>query len=188
MMLLKFCPQWVNKLGKLSRGHRTGKSQFSFQFQRKVMPKNVQTTIRLHSVCMTVRLCSKSFKLGFSIEAKESWVPKMWCFQIVVLEKTLESPLDSKEIKPVNLNGRTDAEAEALVLWPSDLKSQLIGKDPDAEKDWGQEKKGMTKDEMVGQHHHQLNGHKFEQTLGDGERQGSRVCCRPWGFKESDMT
>ena len=123
-MLLKFCPQWVNKLGKLSRGHRTGKSQFSFQFQRKVMPKNVQTTIRLHSVCMTVRLCSKSFKLGFSIEAKESWVPKKWCFQIVVLEKTLKSPLDSKETKAVNPKGNQPWILEGLML---KLKHQLFG-------------------------------------------------------------
>ena len=95
---------------------------------------------------------------------KEGWVPKNWCFQTVVLEKILESPLDCKEIKPVNPKenqlwifiGRTDAETEAPILWPPDLKSQLIGKDPDAGKDWGQEEKGATEDEMV-EWHHQKN-------------------------------
>ena len=82
---------------------------------------------------------------------------------------------------------RTDAEAEAPVLWPSDVKSWLIGKDPDAGKDWGQKKKGVTEDEMVGWHHHP-NGHEFEQTPGDNEGQGSLVCCSPWGCKESDTT
>ena len=100
-----------------------------------------------------------------------------------------------KEIKPVNPKGnqpwifilRTDAEAEAPILWPPDEKSWLIGEDPDAGKDWGQEEKGATEDEMVGWHH-QLNGHEFEQTLGDGEGQGSLVCCSPWGCKEPYMT
>ena len=83
--------------------------------------------------------------------------------------------------------GRTDAKAEAPILWPPDTKSRLIGKDPDAGKDWWQEKKGMTEDELVGGHHW-LNGHEFEQTPGDGEGQGSLACCSPWGCKESDMT
>ena len=112
-----------------------------------------------------------------------------------MLEKTLESSLDSKEIKPVSpkrnqpwiFTGRTEAEAEAPILWPPDVKSQIIGKDPDAGKDWGQEEKGMTEDEMVGWHH-QLNGHKFEQTLGDRDGQGRLACCSPWGHKESDTT
>ena len=111
-----------------------------------------------------------------------------------MLEKTLESSLDSKEIKPVNPErnqhwifiGRTDAEADAPIFWPSDVKSPLIGKDPNAGKDWGQEE-GAAKDEMVGWHH-QLNGDKFEQTLGDSEGQGSLVCYSPWDQKESDMT
>ena len=96
---------------------------------------------------------------------------KNWCFQIVVLEKTLKSPLDCKEIKPVNPKGnqpwifirRTDAEAEAPILWPPDVKSQLTGKDPDAGKDWKQEEKGTTEDEMAGRHHW-LDGRQFEQT------------------------
>ena len=102
---------------------------------------------------------------------KESWEPENWCFWIVVLEKTLESPLDCKEIQPVHPKGdqpwvfigRTDVEAETVVLWPPDAKSWLIGKDPDARKDWRQEK-GTTEDEMVGWHHC-LNGHGFGWTL-----------------------
>ena len=113
----------------------------------------------------------------------------------MVLEKTLESPLDCKKIQPVHPKGdqswvfigRTDAEAEAPILWPPDVKSQLTGKDPDAGKDRIQEEKGMTEDEMVGWHH-RLNGHEFGQAPGDGEGQGSLVCCSPWGCKELDMT
>ena len=108
----------------------------------------------------------------------------------MVLEKTLEIPLDSEEIKPVHPEGnqswifigRTDAEAEAPILWPPDAKSWFIVKDPDAGKDRGQEEKRVTEDEMIGWHH-QLNGHEFEQTLGDSEGQGSLACCSPWGWK-----
>ena len=107
------------------------------------------------------------------------------------LEKTLESPLDSKEIKLVNPKGnqswifigRTDAEAEAPILWPPDTKSWFTGKDPDVRKDWRQEEKGATEDEMV-EWNHQFDGHEFEQTLGDSEGQGSLACCSPWGRKE----
>ena len=131
----------------------------------------------------------------WELDYKESWVPKNWCFWTVVLEKTLESPLDSKEIKPVNPKGnqpwifigRPDAEAEAPILWPPDAKSKLIGKDPDAGKDWKQEEKGITEDEMVGWHH-QLDGHLFEQAPGVGDEQRSLACCSPSGGKESDMT
>ena len=120
----------------------------------------------------------------WKLDHKGDWVPKKWCFQIVVLEKTLQSPSDSKEIKPVNPKGnqpwmfigRIDVEAEAPILWPPDAKSWLIGKDPDAEKDWGREEKGTTEDEMVGWHHW-CNGHEFEQTPGDGEGQGILECC-----------
>ena len=106
----------------------------------------------------------------------------LWC----CLEKTPESPLGSKEFKPVNpkrnqlwvFTGRTDAEAESPVLWPHDAKSQLIGEDPDAGKDWGKENKGVTEDEMVGLHHW-FNAYKFEQTQGDSEGQGSLECCSP---------
>ena len=131
----------------------------------------------------------------WDLDYKESWVLKNWCFWTVVLEKTLESPLDSKEIKPINSKrnqpwlfiGRTDAEAEAPILWPPDAKNWLIGKDPDAGKDWRWEEQGMTVDEMVGWHPW-LNGHEFEQTPGDGEGQGRLACCSPWGHKESDTT
>ena len=118
-----------------------------------------------------------------------------WYCQTVILEKILESPLDRKEIKPVHpkgnqswiFTGRTGAEAEAPILWPPDAKSQLTGKDPDAGKHWGQEEKGVTKDEMVGWHHW-LNGHELEQTQGDSEGQGNLTCCSSWGCKESDIT
>ena len=129
---------------------------------------------------------SSSHVCMWELDHKEGWVPKNWCFLIVVLEKTLESPLDCKEIKPVNPKGnqpwifigRTDAEAP--ILWSPDSKNQLIGKDPDAGKDWRQKEKGAAEDEMVGWHH-RLSGHEFEQTLGDSEGQGSLACCSPWG-------
>ena len=109
--------------------------------------------------------------------------------------ETLESPLDCKEIKPVDpkanhswiVIGKTAAEAETSIFWPLDEKNWLIGKDPDAGKDWGQEEKGTTEDEMVGWHH-RLNGHEFEQAPGVGDGQGGLVCCSPWGHKESDTT
>ena len=132
---------------------------------------------------------------GCELDYKESWVPKNWCFWTVVLEKTLESPLDCKEIQPVNpkgnqswiFTGRTDVEAETPILWLPYVKNWLIWKDPDAGKYWRWEEKGMTEDEMVGWHHW-LNGHEFEQAPGVGDGQGSLVCCIPWGCKESDMT
>ena len=108
----------------------------------------------------------------------------------MVLEKTLESLLDCKEIHPVHPKGNqswTDAEAETPILWPPDVKSWLIWKEPDAGKDWRQEEKGMTEDEMVGWHY-RLSGHEFEQALGVGDGQGSLACCSPWGRKESDKT
>ena len=120
---------------------------------------------------------------------------KNWCCWTVVLEKTLESPLDCKEIKPVHPEGnqswivieRTDAKAETPILRPRDAKNQLIRKDPDAEKDWRQEEKGTTEDEIVGWHH-ELNGHEFEHAPGDSDGQGSLACYGPWGHKELDMT
>ena len=123
---------------------------------------------------------------------QEGWALKNWCFWILMLEKTLESPLDCKEFQPVRPKGnqlwifigRTDAEAEVPILWPPDAKSQVTGKDPDAGKDWGQEEKATTEDEMASW----LNGHEFAQTPGDSEGQGSLVCCSPWGHKESDTT
>ena len=119
---------------------------------------------------------------------KESWAHKNWCFWIVVLEQTLESPLDCKEIQPVNLKGnqswifigRTDAEAEDPILCPSDAKNWLIWKDPDAGKDWREEEKGTTEDEMVGRHHW-LEGHGFGWAPGVGDGHRGLACCSPWG-------
>ena len=128
----------------------------------------------------------------WELDHKEGWAPKNWCFWTVGLEKTLESPLDSKEIKSVNPKGNQPGifigrtNAEAPILWPPDAKSWLIGKDLDAGKDWRQEK-GKAEDEMIGWHHW-LSRHEFEQTLGGGEGQGSLVCCSPWGPKELDTT
>ena len=124
---------------------------------------------------------------------KAEW--KNWCFWPVVLAKTLESPSDCKEIQPVHPKGsqswifigRTDVEAETPILWPLDTKSWLTGKDPDAGKDWRQEEKGTTEDEMVGWHHW-LNEHEFEQAPGVGDGQRSLACCSPWSQKESDTT
>ena len=129
------------------------------------------------------------------LDCEESWVPKNWSFWTVVLEKTLESRLDCKEIQPVHPKGdrswvfigRTDAEAETSILWLPDVKCWLIWKDHDAGRDWGQEEKGTTKDEMAGWHH-QLDGHEFEWTPGVGDGQGGLACCNSWGRKESDMT
>ena len=131
----------------------------------------------------------------WELDCKESWAPKNWCFWTVVLEKTLESALDCKEIQPVHskgdqswvFTGRTDVEAETPILWPPDVKNWLIGKDPDAGKDWRQEKKGMKEDKMDGWHHW-LNGHGFGWTPGVGDGQGGLACCRPWGCKELDMS
>ena len=131
----------------------------------------------------------------WNLDHKEGWMLKNGCFWTVMLERTLESPLDCKEIKPVNRKGNrswistegTDDGAEAPILWPFDVKNWLTGKDPDAGKDWRREEKGMTEDEMVGWHHW-FNGYEFEQTSGDSEGQGSLVCCSSWGRKESDTT
>ena len=129
----------------------------------------------------------------WELDHKEGRTPKNWCLQTVVLEKIPESPLDSKESKPVNLKrnqpqilvGRTDAEGP--VSLSSDANSWLIGKVADAAKDWGQKEKRASEDEMVGQHHWR-NEHELGQTLGDGKGQGGLVCCSPWGHKESDTT
>ena len=138
--------------------------------------------------------CSQSYDFSSShvqvweLDHKKGWAPKNWCPQTVVLEKTLESPLDSKEIQPVNPKGNqhwifignTNAEAKSPILWSPNVKSQLIGKDPVAGKDWGQEEKRVAKDKMVGWSH-QLSGH-------ESERWWSPACCGPWCHRESDMT
>ena len=129
------------------------------------------------------------------LDYEDSWALKNWWFWTVVLDKTPESPLDCKEVQPVHPKGdqswvfigRTDAEAETPVLWPPHAKSWLIGKDPDGGRDWGQEEKGTTEDEMAGWHH-QLDGHEFGWTLGFGDGQGGLACCNSWSCKESDTT
>ena len=131
----------------------------------------------------------------WELDHKESWAPKNWCFWTVVLEKTLESPLDCKEIQPVHPKGDqswvfiggTDVETETPILWPPDAKNWLTGKNPDAGKDWRQEEKGMTEDEMV-VWHHRVDGHEFEQVPGVGDGQGSQACCSLCGPKELDTT
>ena len=131
----------------------------------------------------------------WELDCEEGWAPKNWCVWTVVLEKTLKSPLDCKEIQPVRSEGdqpwdffgRNDAKAETPVLWPPHAKSWLIGKDSGAGKDWGQEEKGMTEDEIAGCHHG-LDEHESQWTPGDGDGQGGLACCHSWGRKESDTT
>ena len=131
----------------------------------------------------------------WELDCEEGWALKNWCFWTVVLEKTLDSPLDCKEIQPVHSEGDQPwdffggnvAEAEVPVLWPPHAKSWLIGKDSDAGRDWGQEKKGMTEDEMAGWHHW-LYGRESNWTPGVDDGQGGLACCDSWGRKESDMT
>ena len=126
----------------------------------------------------------------WELDNKEARAPKNWCVWTVVSEKTLESPLESKEIKPVHPKGnqswifigKSDAEAKVLILWPPDANSKLIGKDPDAGKDWRQKEKRVTEDEMVGWHN-QCNGHELGKTLGDSDRQGSLGCWSSWVVK-----
>ena len=138
---------------------------------------------------------SSSHVWMWELDYKESWELKNWCFWTVVLEKTLESPLDCKEIQPAHSEGdqpwdffgRNDAEAETLVLWPPHAKSWLIGEDFDAGRDWGQEEKGMTEDEIAGWHHW-LYGRESEWAPGVGDGQGGLTCCDSWGHKESDTT
>ena len=131
----------------------------------------------------------------WELDCEESWALKNWCFWTVVLEKILESPLDCKEIQPVHPKGhqswvfigRTDAEAETPILWLPHAKSWLIGKDPDAGRDWGQEEKGMPEDEMAWWHH-QLDALDSEWTPGVGDGQGGLECCDSWGCEELDTT
>ena len=141
------------------------------------------------SQCLSVWFSHAGYHCRWELDCQVGWVPKNWCFWTVVLEKTLESPLDIKEIQPVYpkgnqswiFTGGIDAEAEAPILWPSDVKNWLTGKD------WRREEKGIPEDEMVGWHHW-LDGHEFELTPGVGDGQGSLACCSPWGCKELDMT
>ena len=130
----------------------------------------------------------------WELDCEESWVSKNWCFWTLVLEKTLESPLNCREIQPVHPKGyqswvffgRAYAKAETPILWPPHVKSWLIGKDSDAGRDWGQEKR-ITEDEMAGWHHW-LGRYEFEWTLGVGDRQGGLGCCNSWGHRKLDTT
>ena len=156
---------------------------------------NLDSTLKSRDITLPTKVQSYGFSSShvwlWKLALKESWVLKNWCFWTVVLEKTLESPLNCKEIQPVHPKGsqswifigRTDTEVETPIFWPPDEKNWLIGKGPDAGKDWRWEEKGSTEDEMVGWHHW-LNGHKFELTPGVGDGQGSLVRCSPWGHKE----
>ena len=145
------------------------------------------STAKNGEIYRQIKLCTLCHVWMWELDHKASWAPKNWCFSTVVLEKTVESPLDCKEIQPVHPKGdqswlfigRTDAAAETPILWPPDAKNWLTGKDPGAGKDWRREEKGTTEGEMAGWH---------LQALGVGDGQGGLACCSPWGCKESDMT
>ena len=173
-----------------------------FLLGRKVMA-NLDSILKSRDISLSAKVCLvKAMVFPVVLCGCESWtikkffwVPKNWCFWTVVLEKTLESPLDCKKVQPVHTKGNqfwifigsTDAEAETPILWPPDAKRWLIWKDPDTGKDWGQEEKGTTEDEMVGWHH-RLHGHGFGWTPGVGDGQGGLACCRSWSHKQLDTT
>ena len=163
---------------------------------------NLDSVLKSRDITLPKK-CPSSQGYGFScghvwlweLDCEEGWVPKNWCFWTVVLEKTLESPLDGKEIQPVHSEGDqpwdffggNDAKAETPVLWAPHAKSWLIGKDSDAGRDWGQEKKGTTEDKMAGWHHW-LDGRESECTPGVGDGWGGLACCDSWDRQESDTT
>ena len=166
---------------------------------RNVMT-NLDSIFKSRDITLPTKVCLvKAMVFPVVMYGCESWivnrVPKNWCFWTVVLEKTLQSLLDCKEIQPVHSEGdqpwdffgRNDAKAETPVLWPPHVKIWLIGKDSDAGRHWGQEEKGMTEDEMAGWHHW-LDGRESEWTPGVGDGQGGLACCDSWGLKESDTT
>ena len=163
--------------------------------ERKAMT-NLDSILKNRDITLLTKLFFPVVMCGCeSWTVTEGWTLKNWYFWNVVLEKTLESPLDRKKIKPVIPKGnqfwifigRTAVEAEAPILWPPDAKSLLIGKDPDAGQDWGQEEKGATEGEMIGWNHW-LDGHESEKTPGNSEGQGSLECCSSWGCKELEMS
>ena len=163
---------------------------------RKTMT-NLDSILKSRDITLPTKVCLvKAMVFPVGMYGCESWtIKEAESFWTVVLENSLESPLDCKEIQPVHPKGdqswvfigRTDVEAETPILWPPDAKSWLIGKDPDAGKDWRWEKKGMTEDEMAGLHH-RLTGHEFEKAPGVGDGQGSLTCCGPWCHEELDTT
>ena len=157
---------------------------------------NLDGILKSADITLPTKVCLvKAMVFPVVMYGCESWEPKNWCFWTVVLEKTLVNPLDCKEIQPIHPKGeqswvfigRTDAEAETPIFWPPHAKSWLIGKESDAGRDWGQEEKGITEDEMAGWHH-RLDAHEFGWTPGVGDGQGGLVCCNSWGHKESDTT
>ena len=159
---------------------------------RKVMT-NLDSILKSRDITLSTKVhLVKAMVWMWELDYKENWAPKNWCFWTVVLEKTPESPLDCKEIQPIHPKGnqswifigRTEAEAETPILWPPDAKNWLTGKDPDERKDWKQEEKGTTEDEIVGWHH-RLDRHEFEQALRVGDGQGSLVCHSPWGRSQT---
>ena len=166
--------------------------------RRKVMT-NLGSILKSRDITLPTKFCLVKVMVFpvwmWKLDCEESWALKNWCFWTVVLEKTLESPLGCKGIQPVQPRGdqswvffeRTDAKAETPIFWPPHAKSWLIGKDSDAGRDWGQEEKGTTEDEMTGWYHW-LNGHEFEWTPGVGDGQGGLACCDIWGQKELDRT
>ena len=162
---------------------------------------NLESILKSRDIALTTKVCLVKAVVfpvvmyeceSLTIKKSECWRLSFWS---LLLEKTLESPLDCKEIQPVHLKGnkswifigRTDAEAETPILWPPDVKNWLIGKDSDAGRNWRQEEKGTTEDEMAGWQH-RLDGHEIEWTPGVGDGQGGLACCNSWGHKESDMT
>ena len=153
---------------------------------RILKSRDITLSTKVHQVKTVVFFSGHVWK--WELDYKESWAPKNWCFWSVVLEKTLESPLDCKEIHPFHpkgyqswvFTGGTHVEVETPILWPPDAESWLIWKDPDGGKDWGQEEKGMTEDEMVGWHH-RLDGHGVEWSRGVGDGLGGLGCCGSWG-------
>ena len=168
---------------------------------RKIMT-NLDSIFKSRDIILPTKVClvkAMVFSSGhvwmWELDCEESWAQKNWCFWTVVLEKTLESPLVCKEIQPVHSKGdqswvyigRTDAKAETPILWSPHVQSWLIGKDPDAGRDWGQEEKGTTEDEMAGCHHW-IDGRESEWTPGVGDGQGDLACCNSWGCKELDTT
>ena len=178
------------------------KNSHVYSFNLDIHSTNLDSILKSRDITLPTKVClvkalvfSSSHIWMWDLDYKESWMLKNWCFWTVVLKKTLESPLDFKEIQPVHPKGnqswifirRTNAEVEAPILWPPDLKNWRVWKDPDTRKDWMWEKKGITDDEMVGWHHW-LNGHEFEYALGVGDRQRCLACCSPWSHKELDTT
>ena len=162
---------------------------------------NLDSTLKSRDITLPTKVCLVKAMVfpvvmyGWELDCEESWAPKNWCFWTVVLEKTLESPLDCKEIQPVHSEGDqpwdffgwNDAKAETPVLWPPHVKSWLTRKDFDAGRDWGQEEKGMTEDEMA-EWHHWVDGRESGWTLGVCYGQGGLACCDSWGRKDSDTT